>query len=243
MNKVQSGQKEADIIVTAVLFGYILWRTTLKQAVTIAPPSDKEDGKIVDKLNALMSSADTTTDEEEQEAQIVGYIHGACLCLLARELLPNLLELGVSEYSHSNKAPVDACCLPCATYLSAQGIHPAQIHLDSAQSWVPPSINDKPGSKQGIGTYLLQGLSPAIFQTELFKSFVKEWLIAGLPILKRQKLGPRGRTLGSKKIIPLLGKQVGNSSLLFLDALTMRNAPIQSIGQLLAHSKSKNVKT
>jgi hypothetical protein len=90
-------QKEADIIVTAVLFGYILWRTTLKQAVTIAPPSDKEDGKIVDKLNALMSSADTTTDEEEQEAQIVGYIHGACLCLLARELLPNLLELAVCE--------------------------------------------------------------------------------------------------------------------------------------------------
>jgi hypothetical protein len=65
-------QAEANVIITAIVLGYLQWRTTLQQAVTIEAGDEKDEKKLVDALNAKItggtdddSDADSNSDTKQ----------------------------------------------------------------------------------------------------------------------------------------------------------------------------------
>ncbi|NQZ10628.1 MAG: hypothetical protein HRT35_26040, partial [Algicola sp.] len=58
-------QAEANVIITAILLGYLQWRTIVQQAVTVEAGDKKEEKKLVDALNAKVTGA---TDDDADSA-------------------------------------------------------------------------------------------------------------------------------------------------------------------------------
>ncbi len=63
-------QTEANVIITAIVLGYLQWRTTLQQAVTIEADDKKDEQKLVDALSAkITGSTDDESDTDSDSKQ------------------------------------------------------------------------------------------------------------------------------------------------------------------------------